>query len=69
MEGEGLMKERGYCNWKLSEILQNILGGIFHGFLPFSSLLSMSYRAERRGVEERSRQRKFQIHNIKDQIS
>ena len=38
--------------------IQNILGGILGGFLPFSSRLSMSSRAERRGVEERSRQRK-----------
>ena len=38
--------------------IQNILGGTFGGILPFSSRLSMSSRAERRGVEERSRQRK-----------
>ena len=65
----GLMGERdggreteegggGCCNWKLSEKIQNILGGTFGGILPFSSRLSMSSRAERRGVEERSRQRK-----------
>ena len=50
---------RGCCNWKLSEKNSDYswrdLGG---GFLSFSSRLSMSSRAERRGVEERSRQRK-----------
>ena len=48
----------GCCNWKLSEKNSEYSWRDFWGgILPFSSRLSMSSRAERRGVEERSRQR------------